>query len=451
MNRSSVTRKCVLALSIPLLASVATLEADELLSLDRAVDYALQHNLDVTNTALDISKAKDRSSAYKSLFFPRLSTYLLGSVQLTPVSVTIPKGSLGQNYPNIGPLPDKDVKYTTPIGMTGFFIGRVSQPISGLYQTKLTSNVLNYSTLLAKQKLRAQRQDTVRNVKQIYYGIQQVESSLQVTKDTIALYQETERITTDYVSKQTALPSDLLQAQAALADAQQSELSLSNQQAKLKEQLNDLMGRDVLIEFSVTPINEHINDADMDVGAARTKALASRPEVQQAKLKVKQSEMELRAKRAEYIPTVAAEFNALSLLNYNSFLPSGTYSVGLSLSWEPFDWGRKKNEMAEKRDSIAQDKNTQTSAERKVIMDVDDKYRQMQQSRSKLHAAQLAQRASTEALRVDKDQYEVQATLLKVVLQAEATLAQSNSDYVHAMADYWTAKAEFEHALGEDQ
>ena len=118
---------------------------------------------------------------------------------------------------------------------------------------------------------------------------------------------------------------------------------------------------------------------------------------------------------------------------------------------EPFDWGRKKHEIAEKRNTVSQDKNNQTETERKVIMDVDDKYRQMQQSWSKLRVAKLSQRAAIEALRVNKNQYEVQAVLLKVVFQSQATLAQTNSDYEHALADYWSAKAEFEHALGEDQ
>jgi outer membrane protein len=84
-------------------------------------------------------------------------------------------------------------------------------------------------------------------------------------------------------------------------------------------------------------------------------------------------------------------------------------------------------------------------------MDVDDKYRQMQQSWSKLRAARLAQKAALENLRVDKNQYEVHAALLKVVLQAETSLAQANSDYQHGLSDYWTAKAEFEHAIGQDQ
>jgi len=323
--------------------------------------------------------------------------------------------------------------------------------LSALYRTRLTLKALDFSTQLAQQKQRSKRQDVVRNVKQVYYGIEQVQSSLVATRETVQLYREIERLTANYVVKQTALESQLLQAQASLADVEQSELTLSNQEAKQKEQLNDLLGRDVLTEFTVPSLGDRSPTSEMDLVSARKKAIAERPEIQQAHLKTLQSEQEWRAKRAEYIPDISAEFNSITLLNFSPFLPGGTYSVGLSLSWEPFDWGRKKNEMAEKRDSIAQDKNTEASTERKVIMDVDNAYRTLQESQAKLRTTKLNQRAALENLRVDKNQYEVQAALLKVVFQAQTTVAQANSDYQHALAEYGSARAELEHALGEDQ
>ena len=424
------------------------LQAEEL-QLDQAVELALQHNVDIANAMLDVSKSNDRSRAFRTFQFPKTSFYALGSEQLRPVDITIGQGTLG-SYKGIGPIPSQDIKYTTPMVPTGFLVGRISQPLSQIYRIRLNLKALDFSTQLAKEKARSKRQDVVRDVKRLYYSIEQVQSSLTATRETVRLYQEVERLTGNYVAKQTALESDLLQAQATLADAEQSELALTNQEAAQKEQLNDLLGRDVLTEFTVAAISEPQNSAT-DLNAAREKALAQRPEVRQAHLKTLQSKQELRAKRAEYIPDVSAEFNTITLLNYNSFLPSGTYSVGLSLSWEPFDWGRKKDEMAEKRHTIEQDTNTETLTERKVIMDVDNSYRQMQLSWSKLRAARLTERAALENLRVDKNQYEVKATLLKVVFQAQTTLAQANSDYQHAVADYWSSKAAFEHALGEDQ
>lgn len=437
--------RCVLIV----LLSVSGIKGEEL-SLDQAVQLALQHNIDIANATLDVSKAKDRSRAFRSSLFPKLSLYALGSEQLVPVNITIAEGTI-ENDSKIGPIPSHDVKYATPMQPTGFVFGRIAQPLSSIYRIRLNLTALNFSTQLAQQKVRSKRQDVVRNVKQLYYGIEQVQSSLIATRETVKLYKEVERLTDDYVAKQAALESELLQAQASVADAEQSELALSNQEAKEKEQLNDLLGRDVLTDFTVSRIGEETSNPEIDLVAARKKALEQRPEVQQAHLKALQSEQELRAKKAEYIPDIAAEFNSISLLNFSSFLPGGTYSVGLSFSWEPFDWGRKKNEIAEKRDTVTQDKNTETSAQRKVIMDVDDKYRQMQQSWSKLRAAELSQKAALENLRVDNNQYKAQAVLLKVVFQGQATLAQANSEYQHALADYWSAKAEFEHAIGEDQ
>lgn len=420
------------------------------LTLDEAVRLALEHNTDIANSALDAAKARDRERAFRSFLFPKFSFYALGSEQLRSVDITVPKGTLVADS-LIGPVPDHDVKYSTPMQPTGFLVTRVAQPLSSLYRVRMNLKALDFSSQLAQQKARSKRQDVARNVKQLYYNIAQAQSSLQVAQDTIRLYKEVERLTEKYVLEQTALQSQLLQAQASLANAEQSELVLSNQEATQKEQLNDVLGRDVLTDFTVAAIDGQPNAPSIDLVAARKKALAQRPEMQQAQLKVMQSQEELRAKRAEYIPDISAEFNSITLLNFNSFLPGGTYSVGASLSWEPFDWGRKKNEIAEKKDTVAQDKNTELSTTRKIILDVDNKYRQMQQSWSKLRVAKISQKAALENLRVGKNQYEVQASLLQVVFQAETTVSQANSDYEHGLADYWTARAEFDHAMGEDQ
>src|SRR5262249_8547067 len=162
-------------------------------------------------------------------------------------------------------------------------------------------------------------------------------------------------------------------------------------------------------------------------------------------------EQDLRAKRAEYIPDVAAEFNSLSLANFGTFLPVQSNSIGVSLSWEPFDWGRKKHEAAEKQRTIAQARNSLDDAKDGVLIDVNEKYRALRRSRSQLRAARLAQEAAIESLRVTRNKYSVEAVLLRDVLQGQVNLEQSNNDYNQALLTFWNARAEFERALGEDQ
>jgi len=47
-------------------------------------------------------------------------------------------------------------------------------------------------------------------------------------------------------------------------------------------------------------------------------------------------------------------------------------------------------------------------------------------------------------------QYEVRAALLSDVMLAESNLAESDDQYTRALASFWTALADLDHALGEE-
>ena len=48
------------------------------------------------------------------------------------------------------------------------------------------------------------------------------------------------------------------------------------------------------------------------------------------------------------------------------------------------------------------------------------------------------------------NQYQVQAALLPDVLKLRADVAGADDDYQQALMAFWTAKADFEQAVGED-
>ena len=64
--------------------------------------------------------------------------------------------------------------------------------------------------------------------------------------------------------------------------------------------------------------------------------------------------------------------------------------------------------------------------------------------------ASTQQAASSEKLREVTQQFEQKTKLLRDVLQQQAAVEKANSDYNEAIASFWTAKANFQKALGED-
>src|SRR5207247_10842447 len=109
--------------------------------------------------------------------------------------------------------------------------------------------------------------------------------------------------------------------------------------------------------------------------------------------------------------------------NFDDFIPKNLASAGLAMRWEVFDWGRKRDELAEKDKTIEQAKERLREAESRVLMDVSDKFRKLQQTRQAFVVAQLAEEMARETLRVNTNKYKLTAALLSDVLQSQSTLA----------------------------
>jgi outer membrane protein TolC len=431
------------------LALGAQSSAAQELKLEDAIQLALDHNRQLIINRLDVSRSDEQISALHTRLFPTVKLSSDLSQQLRPIEYTIERGQLG-DYSSTGPLPNNDVKLSTPLQPTGTLGAKVTQPLAGIYKVRLDLGALELSRQENQEKVRASAQEVVRQTKSLYYRIQEKESSLEVSRQTLVLYRELERIAGDYVLRQAALEYDHLEAQTRLSRAEQEQMGLEDDHSNLVEQLNLLLGRDVLTKFNVAPITSSA-ELPIDLAAARARGIEQRPELRQAQLKTRQAEQQVRISKADYIPDINAEFNALKLLNYSSFLPAQTASVGVTLSWDPVDWGRRRHEVAEKKLSVEQSRSAEEDMRGKITIEIDTGYRQMRQTQAQLRVAQMAQRTALEQLRVSKRRFELEAVLLKDVLQVQTSVEQSNHDYQQALARFLTARADFEHALGEDQ
>jgi len=420
----------------------------ETLTLEQAIELALQGNRQVKSAALEVNKAEDRLAAARTHRLPEFKFNALGSQLLSKTEYKFAQGVFG-NYPGIGPIPSTDTVITTPRQFTTTFIGQVNQPLSQLYRIGLNLKQLNAGREIAQQQVRAQQLAVINNVKQAYYAILQTQSSLRRTEETIKLYRELDRVTGEYVVQQVALKGESLEVKTSLAKSEYEALELSDTLASQKEQLNQLLGRDVHTEFAVSPAPT-FSRYEVDLVAAREQALAGRPEIQEAKLKIKQANYDRRIKKSEYIPDVSLSFNYVSPQNVN-FVPRQIASAGISLSWEPFDWGRKKRELAEKNRSIEQAELSLREAESAVLIEVNNKFRKLQQTRQLLTIGQLAEESAREQVRVAANRYRLEAALLKDVLHAQHSLAEANHQNQQALLAFWTARADFEKSIGGDQ
>jgi outer membrane protein TolC len=85
-----------------------------------------------------------------------------------------------------------------------------------------------------------------------------------------------------------------------------------------------------------------------------------------------------------------------------------------------------------------------------VLLDVDNTFRKLAEGRALLHVAEAARDAATEKLREVNDQFRKSAVLLRDVLEQEAAVSNANHEYEQSLLAFWSSKANFEKALGEE-
>jgi len=421
--------------------------ASDLLTVDQAVKIALANNRTLKIVSLSLDVSKEKLDAAKTRRLPSFNIYTFASQLLSPISFDVPAGQFG-TYPGIGPIPAQNTAITTPSQPTAYIFATASQPLLTLYKINLHVHGEALSVEQSVQQVREQRNTIVNDVRQAYYSVVEIENVIAATQASIKQYEELDRITLEYVAEKVVLESDSLEVKAKVADEKLKLLQAQDKLATAKETLNNLLGRDLNVDFSVSEDKE-LSATEQDLKSAQTIALEKNPKVKEAEITVQQAENVRRLAKSEYMPDIGASFHYLSPFGVN-FVPTNVMGLGIEVSWEPFDWGRRRDVVNEKTYAVEQSKLNLTDTQSNLLINVNKQFRELQEARMAVDVATAQQDASRVKLREVTQKYQEKNVLLRDVLQQQAAVEKANADYNEAIASFWTAKANFEKALGAD-
>jgi len=418
-----------------------------LLTLDDAVSLALSNNRLVKNSALEVQKYDFRVNVSRSRRLPHFQLDVLGGELLRPFDFTFPAGVFG-TFPSTGPIPARNSVIRTPAKLTTYTTASMDQPITQQYKIGLGIRATELGREIAGEDLRAERQKIAAEVRNAYFDLVAIQAGVEAAREEVATLEEAQRVTARYRVQQTVLRADELEIDARLAKSRFDLSVAKNGFATQREHLNQLLGRDLTTPFRVESFPED-DPSGITLEQARQRAAQNRPEVREARLKGKQAEVDRRLAKAEYIPDLSLSVRYMGFNNVQ-VLPGNVAVAGFSLNWEPFDWGRKRNAVAEKSKTVEQARNGLYETESQVAVEVGLKYRRWQDSALLLKATRTTHEAAAEQLRVVNNKYKEQAELVKDVLQAQARSAEADFQYKQALSSYWSSLADLRRAMGEE-
>jgi len=418
------------------------------LTLDDAITQAVANNTDLKTADLETYRAAADLAANKTRRFANTQIIALGGQLLTKPSVTFQQGSFGV-YNATGPIPATNQTIDIARKPAGMVFGSVAQPLSTQYRLHLQLKALSLGVEAVKQDREKTRLQVIDQVRRAYNEVAEAQSALDSLQASLPYYEESKRLATENFRRETVLESDLLGSDVQLLKAQYAIRDTGDKVMSAAERLNDLMGRDIHTRFRVSVADYTNPEPELTPAVLEARALQSRPELKKAKLEVQQADYDARAKKAEYIPDVSAAFTYFTTANFANALPANIATAGLQLTWEPWDWGRKKHEYAAKQVKHEQAKVAVTATERAISIEVRNAWRELQTAQRQLALSDAVERATRQRLKEVQEQVRREAVLKKVLFETQSELASADSGHLQALTAYWKASADLKKAIGE--
>ena len=416
------------------------------LSLEQAVDLAYRQNHLLAGTARGVSEAEERTAALRTRRFPTLHVDAFGGRLLNSFQLAIPAGALG----TIGAFPTKNNSLTVPTSWSGAAMVSLTQPITQQYRIGLSLDIAQLDRQIAKEDLRRERQRVGAEVRSTYYQISAREAGIVALRDLVRAVQELDAVTSRYYGERLVLRSDALEVKARLARERQRLEAAESELAAQREHLNQLLGRDVLEPFRVATLDGLAPPvASLSLEASRQRAQASRAEIRTASLRTSQADTRRRLANAGWIPDVSLVASYTRVVNSET-TPQDIGTVGIVFSWEAFDWGRKAHEAKEQAHATDQAREGRLEAEQQIAVEAGQRWRAVRDAAALLEATRLEADASAASLDTDRSRYRENAAILRDVLRTEARLSGARHDFTDALAGYWSAVAELERTMGDE-
>ncbi len=441
----------IVSVLLVLMLSVSIMRAQEeparRLTLEEAVSLARSHNRELKQARLEIHKQREAFSEAKTQLYPRFDTYFLASELLTPLDFTIKSGTFG-TFPTTGPIPAKDSKIHTPARPVAITSVTATQPLTQLLRIDLSIKEQKLAADLSQQSYFEREQGLVNEVRRAYYAILQSQSELESQRALLAYLEELQQLIGRRLQQEAVLKADSLRITAQRRKALYQLTVIEDALADRKEALNHLLGRDLQAEFTVEMVPASLPE-ESSVQEARKIATEMRPEIKAETIKKERAALETKIEKTRYIPDISIQANYLTAPNI-SFLPQNLGAVGVLLTWQPWDWGQKRHNIAQKVDAEKQAQLSIDNVRDQVVLEVDSTFRRLREARELLTAAQAARDAEVETLRNEMDAYSHQTIVLSDLLQQQSSVASAEDQYRQGLLAFWKARADFQRALGEE-
>lgn len=420
------------------------------LTLDEAIRVALVHQANITVAVASVMAAQGNTMVVRAAELPSISVGAGGS---SAVSASAPHASSAAS----GLLPTSGAQSSSASNVTSILAATSSGYVANgtlkqlLYDFNHTRNLVHQAIALERSAFGAlskAQQDLVLAVKQGYFQYVQNIRLIDVQASNVKDQRTHLELALARYRAGIGLPSDVVLAQASVADAifnlnqAQNTAGVSRVNLAIQLGIDPRTPIDLVMDESEKPIDT--SDAD----ALFTTALKLRPEVLVAVANLQAAQYALSAARTGNAPQFNATASYLGRGGGINAINNDTVTLGVQLNWPIFDAGITAGQIkTAKANELTMQANL-VLARQGVMSDVAQNFLNVKLAEQRVVDAAAEVRNAEESERLVAGRYKAGLATIVDLLDAQTLLVTGQTNQVNAISAVDQARAALAHAMG---
>ena len=384
-------------------------------------------------------KAGDHSE-----YFPRLTNQSNVLYVTELQNIVIPAGGLGAPAGALVPPVPIDVNQ----GKNTLFSSgtQLTQPLTQLIRIHAANRIAAAEVAASRDELKKAENEVALQVHTLYFGILITRLEKQAAERQRDYAGDHLRESEEDVRNGSALNVSVIQGRAGLLESQQSVLTADLQLADLNSELNDLLGLPLDTQLDLdpaVPASFDLRPREEYVQAA----WSQKPEVLAAEQTVQKARSAVAAAKSAYIPDVTA-FARQSYQDGVPFLVHNFGTLGVNLSYDVFDFGKRRAGVREREAQLAQAEENLARLKDQAAVAIEKSYNRLERTKNLVQVADQVVKLRQETERLAQNQVTQGVLLVSDRRQSTAATYKAQADFLQASLGYLLAWAELEQAAG---
>lgn len=424
----------VLALTTPALAAAQTSQEPLRLTLADAIRRALDEGTAVRLATSRITGAEARAQEARSALQPQLSAgsqLANESINLATFGFTPPPGE-----PNVTP----------PFNVVDFHLTAAMNIID--LAARRRYEAARAGVHVSEEERRRTENEVAAAVASLYVAVGRSAARIDEIRANVELFQRLRQLAVDQKNAGLGTRLDTTRADVQLARQQQSLLVSTNRRDVARLALLRAIGADLGEDVVLADDWSQQAAPVPDLAAALTTARQSRPELALIEQRLRVAALEIEAARAEKLPTVAAQAQAVESGNRVQDL-EWSRTIGAVVSVPILTGRRIEARVAAARSQQEDLRVQQRDVERQVEQEVRQALLNWQSASSRVELADRSLQLAQDELELASDRFKAGVASSIEVDNAQTSLAAARDLRIDALADEAQARFDLARATGE--